>query len=243
VTPSIRQLIQQIGWCDFLIRATSRALAALSLGKVKLHRDYIVAQPLAAVGSGPVRRTGSFVIRSLGSSCDPLVARLPRPQEEIRERFASGAECFVAERDGEPVAFLWVHRASFLDAEVRSRFLVEPYGKAVWDFDVYVDPRFRGSTIFWRLWQEASRILLSRGVEWSISRISAENDGSISAHRRMGAYPVATAIHLCIGRIKVTLSDMSPHVHFSFSESRHPCYRVNAQEARRRRYFRFASAA
>lgn len=146
-----------------------------------------------------------------------LPQSLPRPEHVIEKRFEQGSVCVYQEKDGALRGYIWLQLGDFQEDEVRAVFAPSPIEQTVWDFDVYVDPDYRLSRSFSRLWQAVNAELRERGVRWSHSRISAFNPGSIRVHEKLGAVRTGWAVFLCIGKLQCLFSCRAPYAHFSKS--------------------------
>lgn len=206
----LRNLFRECGVPDALIEITARLLRSVSAGHWDLRRFYVLSQPLAKLTSPRRARRASVTVRRVVAG-DPLVQGLPRPAVEIADRFRAGAECFVAEQAGSPQAFVWVTRHEHLEAEVSLAFKPTPRDRAVWDFDLYVDPAARHSVALSRLWDAVAEQLINAGYAWTVSVIMAENSSSLRAHRRSGAHVVAAGIRLRLGSRTYTYVDTASH--------------------------------
>jgi GNAT superfamily N-acetyltransferase len=196
---------------DAMVEVVSRVLRFLSAGWSDLRRFYIVSQPLSRLTSPRRSRQASVTIRRV-TACDPIVQRLPRPAFEIADRFQAGAECFVAERDDYPLAFVWVTRGVRIEPEVGMAFQPAPLSRAVWDFDLYVDPAARNSVVLARLWEAVAALLIEAGFEWTLSLVMAENSASLRAQRRSGSHVVAAGIRLRLGSRMYACVDVVPRM-------------------------------
>lgn len=222
----LKDLAGQTGWVNAAWYALSRALESTSGGRVRLIKYYLMAQPLAPSAVAG-KATASLTVTMVGSQTQ-YVAAFPRPPQVIRQRFDSGAICFVAANVGVFVGFLWLKERQYEEDEVRCLFLPQPAEHAVWDFDVYIEPRFRIGRAFSRLWDAAYAFMRSKDYRWTMSRVSAFNSASLRSHARLGAVRVGSAIFLCAGPMQVSLLSGAPYVHVSFSPSRRPVIKVAA---------------
>lgn len=213
----------QLGWLNGCLYGLSRILAALSGGRVRVHKYYFVSQPVPKTSWLPGRRGQGFEVRQV-EEVDPLVRQFPRPARAAPFRFNQGAVCFAALRDGRFAGFLWLTLGPYQEDEVRCRYVPLPARESAWDFDVYVEPEHRNGVVFLKLWDEANRFLAAREIRWSLSRISAFNAGSILSHARMQASRIGTATFLCIGSWQIAASTASPHLHVSTREASFPTY-------------------
>lgn len=181
------------------IHFAARALRKASGNRIRLRRYRFVAQPVPQQPLLPQRPGGSMRVEQIDAS-HPLCAQLPRPREVIRKRFAAGGLCFAASMSGRLIGCLWLQHDRYEEDEVACLFLPRPAEQAVWDYDVYVDPAYRAGRAFTRLWDAAYAYLRSRGVKWTMSRVSAAAVDSMNAHTRLGAVRVGSAVFLCCGK-------------------------------------------
>jgi hypothetical protein len=194
---------------------------------VRLHKYYFIAQPVPTERLLSGRRGAGIEVREVPQS-DPLVKTFPRPAWVIPYRYGQGAVCLAAFRDGKCAGFLWMLLGPYREDEVRCRYVPLPPGSAAWDFDLYVYPEHRNSLVFMRLWDEANRYLAARGVRWSLSRISAFNPGSLSAHARLGARRIGSAVFLSIGRLQICAASVPTR--FSISKTMVPSFALDPEQ-------------
>jgi hypothetical protein len=204
----------------------TRALEKLSARRARLHVYHLIAQPVADKPLLPARRGRSIEVSEVGVQ-EALELPIARPREILAQRFAQGARCLVARSQGRFVGCLWFITGPYEEDEVRCLFVPRPSERAAWDFDVYVDPSARLGLGFARLWDEANAILSSAGVEWSISRISAMNAVSLSAHRQLRAQRVGTAAFLALGSAQIMLSSLAPYVHVALRRESRPVLAIS----------------
>jgi len=209
----------RLGARDALLFACARMLAAISGGRVRLRKYYIMAQPVHDRPLLPPRRGASLSVACIDEG-DPLAAQFPRPAHVLDFRRRQRAQCIVA-RDGERfVGFLWHVRDRYEEDEVRAVFALHPAGSAAWDFDLHVEARDRMGPAFLKLWDAANARLREDGVRWSCSRVSAWNPDSLSSHARLGARRIGAALFLNAGRMQCMLSTLAPCLHLSFGAAR-----------------------
>jgi len=159
---------------------------------------------------------------------DDVLAAFPRPPEVYAARFGQGAICFGALVEGEAAGFIWFTLGAYEEDEVHCTFDPVPHGTTAWDFDVYVAPRYRYTSVFARLWDAAYTHMRASGVDWTMSRISAFNAGSIRAHIRLGAVERGTLDFLCVGPVQLAFGAFHPRLRLSVGERGKPAYRVHA---------------
>ena len=228
----IRAVIAAHGWTDGILYLFSRTLAGMSRGRARFVRYALTVQPLASMPPVPERRTGRFTVREIGATETQLLAAMQRPMAALLDRYRQGAFCLGLFRSDELAGFAWLTIGAYQEDEVRCRFLPAPQGQAAWDFDVFIAPRFRLSGAFLQLWTGVARELRARGCEYSCSRISRFNLGSLSSHRRIGAEPVATANFLVLGPLQFMVAGIRPYLHVSASATRQPTLRIDTTRFR-----------
>jgi hypothetical protein len=209
---------------DLLLWKASRAASLASRGAWRIHRYLFVAQPVPAarlLAPG----TSATTIRRVDAG-DPLVAQFPRPPEVIAARYRMGALCFAIENQGRFVGFAWIKEAQYPEDEVRCLYRFEPGTASVWDFDVYIEPRFRFGRTFARLWDYVNAWLREHGYRWSLSRISAFNPDSLAAHRRLGTRIIGTATFIRMGSLQIALIGQAPFVHIGWHDNQVPSLRL-----------------
>lgn len=177
---------------DYLAR---RAMSPLG---VHLFRYRLLVQPVPDKPWLPERHRQSFEIRQVGEE-EYRSDWFPRPVEVIRQRYAQGALCWVAFRQGRPVGCQWLLPGPYLEDEVRCRFLPTPAAQVAWDFDIYVVPELRLGRLFLLLWDTVNDWMRAQGIGFTASRIDTLNLQSLRSHRRMGAQVIGTAWFLSIG--------------------------------------------
>ncbi len=213
------------GWWAKVLYLAHRLLQKLSGGRAGLHLYVICAQPIGQGMFDMVRDDPRTVVTAIDRS-DPLVSCFPRPAEVNRRRFDQNATCYVIAVKGEFAGHLWLVTGAYDEDEVRCRYELPMAPPCVWDFDVYIEPRFRNGRAMARLWKAVTADLRRQGVGWSYSRISLFNAQSIQAHERLGAVPVATAAFVVLGSLQFTVYSPVPNVHLQVTSTRRPHLRL-----------------
>ncbi len=212
-----------------MLYLSGRVLTAATGGKASIYKYYFVQQKVRNEPVLAPHRGRKIEVVELKAG-DSRLMQLPRPASVIAARFRQGGRCLAGFVGDVFVGCLWFNFGPYREDEVRSVFVPEPVGLSCWDYDVYIEPRYRLGFAFLRLWDEANRVLVSQGVRWSISRISAFNPDSIKSHESMGAGRLGSAVYLCVGGAQLMLSTFAPFVHLSFNGGREPVLRIRAQE-------------
>ena len=226
VARAIRRAIAEFGVAVTLLYAGHRLLQRISGDRGRLVCYGLYAQPIGAGQFAAVRDDSATVV-ARADSAGPLVTVFPRPASVIAQRFLQGAQCYVATVRGAFAGFIWMARGWHEEDEVRCRYELPDCRTAVWDFDVYVEPRLRMGRTLARLWKAVDADLAQDGVRWSFSRISLFNRGSITTHERLGAVRVGRAVFVCIGPVQVTLLSSAPFLHISIGANAGPTIRLS----------------
>jgi hypothetical protein len=217
-----------MNWLNGSLYALARAIGIASRDRLRLHKYYLVAQPVAPGSRLPSHRGRDLEVRRVSES-DPAIRQFPRPDWAASHRFSQGALCFAAFKAGSLAGFLWLALASYREDEVRCAYVPLPPGKSAWDFDVHVEPEHRNGIVFLKLWDEANRFLTARRIQWSLSRISAFNRRSILSHARMGARRLGAVTFLSLGSWQIAASTVPPYFHFSTRADSFPTYALDPE--------------
>lgn len=225
----ILSAVRRLGFLNGLLYLVARSIESISQGRWRLIKYYFFAQPIP---EKPILKSGrSDAVRvEIITAADSIVSQFPRPPAVIGQRFARGALCFVARRYDRFIGYLWLKHQGYEEDEVRCLFLPMPEDQAVWDFDVLVEPEFRLSRAFVRLWDRANQYLRERDVRWSVCRISAFNTDSLRAHARFGLKRLGSALFLCFGKVQLSFFTSNPYVHLSLDGVSRPIYHLRVPQ-------------
>lgn len=193
----------------------------------RIVKYYFVAQKLHDSPILPANRGNGIKVSELPFSLAHHPC--PRPEVVIKDRYDQGAVCLAAYNKEQFSGCLWYIEKQYREDEVRCLYKYSP-DQAVWDFDVYVVPKFRLSPVFLKLWDQAAKQLLEQGYTWSLSRISAFNATSLSSHTRMGAEIVGSAHFICLGQFQLTIANIYPFIHFSKGTEQFPVFNLRVPE-------------
>jgi hypothetical protein len=202
--------IRSLGFTNGLLYLLGRAMQALSGGRWRLIRYYLVAQPVPSPFIPVCRSSESERVLEI-TLPNPIIEKFPRPYSVIQGRFKKKYVCLAACSKQRFSGFLWFARGSYDEDEVHCRFVLAAPISTVWDFDVHVEPDFRLGRTFARLWDAANERFSSDGIEWSISRISAFNKQSIQSHGRMGILRLHVLTFVCLGKLQIGLMSCRPY--------------------------------
>lgn len=201
---SWRSMAKQRGWRLAWLYALHRVLGIVSRGKAGVVPYELVAQPIGTGKLGAVRDDPGTVVQ-VARAGDAVTTAFPRPAAINQWRWDEGATCHVATVKGEFAGTLWTQRKLYREDEVRCDFVLDD-PRTVWDFDVYVVPRYRLGRTMGRLWKAVDAALAAEGVRWTFSRISRFNADSLNAHARLGAVSVGQVDVLFIGPLQLSWS-------------------------------------
>lgn len=208
--------VREFGLRDGLGYLLDRLLYAY-LGWGGFTRYLLTAQPVP--DAAQALRLGKLTFVELHAG-DPRLKDLPLDDRVLAYRFGLGAVCLAAIEDGRAVGCIWFCFGAYEEDMVRCRFDLHPRATTAWDFDVYIAPEHRLGRTFIRLWDAANAYLRTRGVCWSLSRISAYNQASLAAHRRLGARVIGRASFLSLGPLQIMWANSAPYFHLAWGEGR-----------------------
>lgn len=211
--------IRRIGWIGWLAYAADRGLAAISAGRVRLTSLWFYAQPVKQIPAVERRESDRIEIRVVTEHEIPESA-FGRPPGAVAERFAHGSICIAATNGTELAGFMWLEFDHLRERLVRCDFVPAPRGKACWDFDLFVAPRYRLGRTFGRLWSHARAYLGERGIETTLSWIAFDNVASRRAHERMGARRVGWALVLGAWKLQIVVASDRPFVDVRYGQAR-----------------------
>jgi len=217
----VAALLDELGAAASLLYGLDKLLKAASRGRAAVVAYRFYAQPLSNSPLAAVRDAPETSVALVGPE-SPLVDAFPRPRDVIARRFSEGAVCYAALVRGEFAGHIWISRRRYCEDEVRCVYVLADALREVWDFDVYVEPRFRLGRTLARMWKAVAADLARTGVHWSISRISIFNRHSIATHVRLGACCVGTAVFLRLGRLQFGVFSLRPYIDLSWRASSRP---------------------
>lgn len=204
LTASLRRTWQELGPRTGLLYLLHRLLQAISAGHARVVPYTFYAQPIGRGSVGSVRDDPNAQVDETLPG-DEISRCFPRPADVNLQRWQAGSRCFHITVKDQFGGHIWISRDTHNEDEVRCRYVLPGGGTAVWDFDVYVEPRLRMGRTLARLWKAVDADLARQGVRWSFSRISRFNPGSVAAHQRLGAQPVGHATFIVMGQLEAAL--------------------------------------
>lgn len=190
----------ELGVPSALAYLSDRVLSKLSGGIVHVRRYLFFVQPL---GDLKVRVPQNMRVIPLPQDFESLP--LPVSRQVVRQRLKQGSRCFVLQIGEEFAGYAWFQDRAYNEDEVRCTFAPRPRATVIWDYDIYIAPKFRATRAFAVLWQLAGAALRESGFTHTASRIAGYNSASIRSHVRLGAQRVGSAVFLTCGQWQVML--------------------------------------
>lgn len=189
----ILSVFSELGVRNALAYLADRVLSKATAGMVRVRRYLFFVQPLADVR---VRVPENMHLDTLPIDFESLP--LPVAAQVIRQRLSHGAKCFVLRIRGEFAGYAWFQDRAYQEDEVRCEFIPNPES-VIWDYDIYIVPKYRSTRAFAVLWQLAGARLREKGFTHTASRIAGYNSASIRSHARLGARQVGSAVFVTCG--------------------------------------------
>lgn len=209
--------MREFGWFAGLIYAADQALARLSPA-FRVYLYEIMVQPIHDEPLVPERFTRQLTIREIRRG-DPELELMPARPDIKESRYAQDAICLGAYRYGTLIGYIWFCFGRYEEDEARCTFVLKPENESVFDFDLYVFPEHRMSLGFIGIWNEASKFLRRRGINYTYSRLTRFNLNSRRAHRHLGWKRVGRTLFLLAGPLQFMAATIFPFVHLSVRRS------------------------
>lgn len=217
----IAESVKRYGLLDGVLYLINRLSARFLRGFLRISRYQFLAMPTDAAIPSP-RRLGKDLETRCLSSTEVAGLGLSRPASVIGSRIEQGSRCLGAFNNEQFLGFIWLQSSSYLEDEVRCRYILPTSEECAWDYDLYIDPAFRKSAAFLILWKDALNYLSEAGKKWSLSRVSVFAPESLRAHLRMGAIRAGSAFFLSVSRLQLMAASLPPYIHFSWRSDQAP---------------------
>ena len=212
--------IEELGRANALCYYLDRLLLAMP-GRNGAVRYLFVAQPVPNGPLLPPRRGARIKVEQI-DVMDPRLHALELDDTVQAYRRDQNALCFAAFQDGTILGCLWFCLGPYDEDVLRCRYHPRPSESAAWDFGAYVAPAYRTGFAFARLWDEVNAYYRSRGIHWSLSRISGANPLSLRSHQSLGAQVVGTATFVTLFGLQVMSCSLGPRFHLSLGGNQVP---------------------
>ncbi|MGG7054091.1 hypothetical protein [Nitrosomonas sp. ANs5] len=228
----IKKTSSELGTKDTLLYIFDRLLYQISFKKLILHKYYITQQPVSQDCLVPVDKGRDIEIVQIGPD-HPLLQQMDRPFSVLQKRFANGGHCFSACKSEQFSGNLWLNFDKYQEDEVRCTYILQPKGRAAWDYDVFVLPKYRFSYVFAKLWDEANKVMRQRGIEHVYSRINYYNITSLQAHKRLGSRIIGSLFFINLGRFQCAISlQFKPKLTLSLNRDVFPAVHIGTTDER-----------
>jgi hypothetical protein len=217
----IAEAIKTYGPLNGILYLINRFSARFLRGVLRISRYQFLALPTNTAIPSP-RRLGKDVDTRCLALTEIAELGLSRPAEVIHSRLEQGSRCLGAFKNEQFLGFIWLQYSNYLEDEVRCRYVLPASDDCAWDYDLYIDPEFRKSAAFLKLWKDALDYLSDAGKKWSLSRVSVFAPESLRAHLRMKAIPAGNAVFLSVFRLQVMVASLPPYLHISWRSDQAP---------------------
>lgn len=219
------QTVKSIGLANALLYWSDRILSRLSWARVRVISYYLLAQQLP---SSPLLKPGKgttiLVVELDNEKAERLI---PRDSSVLKQRYGQNSRCLAAFVEEVMVGFIWFTLGPYQEDEVCCTYV--PGDDGAWDYDLWIEPKYRVSFVFVRLWDAAIASMRAKQRFVSFSRVSAFNQGSLAAHKRMGAKVLGKATFFKVGNVQLMLSDLRPRLHFCVTPRSQPILAVGSK--------------
>src|SRR5208337_735842 len=204
---------KEFGCFAGLLYAVDRVFHRFS-PSLRLYFYELLVQPIPEQPLLPSRLSRALEIREIAFGA-PEIARMPASPEIKESRFKQNAICLAAFQKNELIGYIWFCFRAYDEDEVRCTYVLPEGNQAVFDFDVYLFPEHRMSFGFVGMWSGANEFLRSRGIKFSVSRLTRFNLSSRRAHMRLGAQRVGRLFFLRAWCVEFMVATVAPYVHLS----------------------------
>lgn len=221
--------VEELGRVNAIFYYLDRLLLALP-GRNGAVRYLFVAQPVPDGPLLPPRRGAKIKVEQI-DVMDPHLHALELDDAVLAYRRDQKSLCFAAFQDETIIGCLWFCQGPYDEDVVRCRYHPRPTDSTAWDFGAYVSPDYRTSFAFARLWDEVNAYYRSKGIRWSLSRISGANPLSLRSHQSLGAQVVGSATFVTLFGLQIMSCSLGPRLSFSFGSGQVPDVQVTAPPA------------
>lgn len=212
---NLSEAFKRYGVLNGLLYLINRAYSRMTHRNAVIHRYYFVGIPTNVSIPMP-KRLGLEYRTNLLQEDQILNLDVPRPRAVLENRIGGQSQCLAVYRKNEFAGFIWFRDDSYMEDEVNCRYIMPANQFAVWDYDMYIVPKFRNTAAFLKIWQDTVSLLQRSGKRWSISRISAFAPESLRAHLRLGAIPLGSAFFINMIGFQLMLSNVRPYFHLTW---------------------------
>jgi len=195
-----------------------RVLSRLS-PRLRILAYELVVQPIPSTPVLPSARVRTLRCKELKRG-DPDLRKVIAPLTVQEFRFAQDSICLATYREDRLIGYVWFCSGSYNEDEARCKFLVNPPGKAVFDFDLVVLPEFRMGLGFAAVWHCTAQYLRDRQIEYSFSRITRFNSISRRSHSRLGSIRIGSMLVVKVWGLEIFVATLPPFIRICLPASR-----------------------
>jgi len=229
----IKKTTSEIGPKNTFFYLFHRLLSSISSERIKLLIINIALQPITETPSIPIKFGRNIDVAEISAN-DAVINQFPRPKHVTLQRFSSGAKCFVAYNKGEFAGYIWCTSKTFKENDIRCDYTPYPDNLVTWDFDLYIEPKYRLGFVFAKLWNEVNINLHSKGIKATLSRINGFNGASLRSHKKLGAQIIAEQLVLKLFSFQLIASSIRPYMSISITDKSRTRFILDYNELQQR---------
>lgn len=218
-------IARELGFGNAVLYVINRIGERLLGGRFSVFKIHFVVHVLPETAAAPRVRKGRMDIRHLRTD-EAVAAGISFPEPLIESRMADEAWCVAAFMDDRVVGYRWMQLTPHRDEELRCRFVPEPAGRVAWCWNFYIDPKYRGTRVFTRLWDETFVLVRKLGAKGTVSWGSALTPRLLAAESKLGAKEIGRALIWRLGPWQLLIGNLPPRIHFSVHDGACPSIRL-----------------
>jgi len=211
------KIFSELGSLDGFLYLLGDPFRRLKINSIGIIKYYVFIQPVQ--DSILSNKRGKNIEIKVIDKDSSLRCDFPRPSAVIDWRYESGSVCIAAYNKQKFAAYLWLSQNMYEEDEVRCDYFLYPKGKVYWDYDVYVEPKYRIGSTFPKLWDFANTYIKENGGVATMSRVSAFNSMSLRSHKRLGAQSLGSQTFFVFGSVQIMFSTFKPFIHLGVNEA------------------------
>jgi ribosomal protein S18 acetylase RimI-like enzyme len=167
------------------VKMKLNGLLRIVFGNIFSHEDIVVFETSYETTFKSVVNKAKIDVRLAYSSDVPKFDRSKKFKEKAIERFKAGHLCFIAEKNGKIVNYIWVcfHEAYIDELERKIRIGSD----SAYRYDAYTYPEYRGMGIFPIVLVKAADSLFQNGIKEIYDLVSADNFSSLRSYQKIGS--------------------------------------------------------
>lgn len=202
--------LREFGWVAGSAYLLDRLLRRLS-PKLGLYVYEFMVQPIGGKPLLPPNLSRNLTFQEIVKG-DPAIAEMPAREDIKARRFEQGARCLGAYRKGQLIGYLWYATGRYEEDEVRCDYVLVDRSASIFDFDLYVLPKYRMGIGFLGVWHGANELLAPLGVRYTFSRLTRFNLASRRAHAHLGWKRVGVGVFLQLWGLEFMAASVAPYV-------------------------------